>query len=1187
MKKNELKSFDITTYDVQIEYSKKLAPVEKKIDRIDQNHEKKSLKAHKDFLAKEKKSKAAIKALEDKLQGKKDRITKAKDNKIVKIDKKIESLLQEYNEYKEATTASIQKEIDRIQEETQNLKQQEEKDIKRIKDRYSQNVTSYVERLNTYNENFEANKKTFTDQYTEYGELLEQSLQRISQTKDEDEKTIHELLSSYIEQKETDNQTQLDQTNEHERQNNSQLIHIRRESNIKKNEIKALINELKASFEVRYKTAITKLDDEIKRLNTAFEVRKLLINKDLEINNEKLQKQIDELKDTKNKKMIKSINMKKDLFNIRAETVVEYEQTLLNQKIKIIEEEIAFYKKTLSTETTNIEKLTHYLQNDQDYIKHSAEFFKEINNKLAQELYHSELANNEYLVKHEKLKTEFLQNYISQFHQIKERLIHANQQQITQLKTINSELDDIDKFLDTVEPLKEIELNHLRESIEVGEIEERYQIKYAKQLHETKLLQNQLRKELALQDMATKELILEHEKQKQILNKKEHMDYIIADARLKHDKAEEIHKLRKNSTKLERSILKSSYESELEKAELQKDFVSLSTEKDNTLQIKEIELQIERLQKETDYKSEVINKQLEEDLMTLQEQIRTYERERDMYVTTLTQIVGEKEQDTDARIIALNKEMDQKLVQVEHALEREVKEPSLNIARGEVIIKERMSKLETNNIFFQEFIDSTTQLMQSENLSPDQIKQLITKNKSIFDKSYKYIDNTYQVLTDAVSFMNEIEATSIENKIEATDPNKVKRIEKQLQKRTLEIEKQYKQIESSKKDHKNKIKSSIQSEINQIAKQKKVTEDSLKEQINTLYESTFSLLKDLQKNISNEVLNLYSPLTKKDQERLDKARENAEKSKQRIEQEREEKILPITKELRDYMTEKEQEKQKIIEDYNDKIKIEKDKVQEIKNKALEDVNQVTKSQKEEKEQLSQKLAAIKNQKTPIIEKEINEISRIKLHLEEDYYSRLKILEHKDEETDRIFEYENRIYNIALENAESRYQDQVEKLEIKFQNDLQEIKDEITFINNQAQKNIEHIAKELQTSINEHEKNIFTVRPRFEESIGDAQKAIDDEKEIKLERRKELIEQNRKMTAQIEQIMFASFKEAYDKLQDNLDYYVEKYKIIEEEYFNTNKTSSSTIETLQKELKERLFNDLVEQHKKKTEDINKM
>ena len=1187
MKKNELKSFDITTYDVEIEYSKKIAPVQKKIDRIDQNHEKKSLQAHKDFLAKEKKSKALIKGFEDKLQDKKDRISNEKNNKIVKINKKIETLHSEYKEYKDQTTSSIQLEVDRIEEETKNLKVQEQKDIRRIKERYSQNITSYVERLNTYNENFESNKKTFTDQYTEYGLLLEDSLLRISETKKEDERIINELLSSYIAQKESDNQLQSNHKNEQEREINSQLIHIRRESNIKKNEIKALINELKASFEIRYKSAISKLDDEIKRLNTAFEVRKLLINKDLEINNHKLQKQIDELKDTKNKKMIKSINMKKDLFNIRAETVMKYEQTLLNQKIKIIEEEIDFYKRTLSSETSNIEKLTHFLQNDQDQIKHTAEFFKDGNSKLIEELYQSELANNEYVVKHEKLKTEFLQNYITLFYQIKERLIHANQQQIKQLKTINSELDDIDKFLDTVEPLKEIELNHLRESIEVGEIQERYQIKFAKQLHETKLLQNQLRKELALQDIQTKELILEHEKQIKMLHAKERMDHILADSRLKHDKAEEIHKLRRNSTKLERNILKSSYESELEKADLQKDFVSLSTEKDNTLQIKEIELQIERLQKETDYKSEVINKQLEEDLMTLHEQIRTFERERDMYVVTLTQIVGEKEQDTDQRIITLNKQMDQKLLHIEQALEREVKEPSLNIARGDVIIKERMSKLDTNNIFFQEFIDSTTQLMQSENLTPDQIKQLITKNKSIFDRSYKYIDNTYQVLTDAVSFMNEIENTSTQNKIDDTDPIKSKRIEKQLQKRSIEMEKQYTQIESSKRDHKNKIKSSIQSEMNQISKQKNVTDDSLKEQINILYESTFTLLKDLQNNIRQEVLNLYRPLTSKDQERLDKAIENAEKSKQRIEIEREEKILPITKELRDYMTEKEQEKQKIIIEYNKKIDEQKETIQTIKTKALQDVNDVTKIQKAEKEQLSVQLEKIKNQKTPIIESEIKEISNLKLHLEEEYYARLQLLDKKDEESQRIFEYEDRIYNIALENAESRYQDQLEKIERAFQTDIQKLKDEIIFINEQAKRNIDHIAKELQTSTNEHEKNIFTVRPRFEESIGDAQKAIDDEKIVKLERRKELIDQNRKMTDQIEQIMFASFKEAYDKLKDNLDYYVEKYKIIEEDYFSKNKTSSATIESLQTELKERLFNDLLEQHIKKSQDMNNM
>ena len=56
MNKVDLKAFDIETYDIEIEFSKKIAPIHKKIEKIEKNHEMKSLKVHKDFLSKEKKS---------------------------------------------------------------------------------------------------------------------------------------------------------------------------------------------------------------------------------------------------------------------------------------------------------------------------------------------------------------------------------------------------------------------------------------------------------------------------------------------------------------------------------------------------------------------------------------------------------------------------------------------------------------------------------------------------------------------------------------------------------------------------------------------------------------------------------------------------------------------------------------------------------------------------------------------------------------------------------------------------------------------------------------------------------------------------------------------------------------------------------------------------------------------------
>ena len=86
MKKKDLKSFDIASYDIEIEYNSKIAPITKKITKLNKSHETKSLKAHKDFLTKEKQSTEKLKVLDEKAVLKDQRIEKAVENKLVKAD---------------------------------------------------------------------------------------------------------------------------------------------------------------------------------------------------------------------------------------------------------------------------------------------------------------------------------------------------------------------------------------------------------------------------------------------------------------------------------------------------------------------------------------------------------------------------------------------------------------------------------------------------------------------------------------------------------------------------------------------------------------------------------------------------------------------------------------------------------------------------------------------------------------------------------------------------------------------------------------------------------------------------------------------------------------------------------------------------------------------------------------------
>ena len=138
MKKTELKSFDIATYDVEIEFNKKIAPIQKKIEKLDEQHETKSLKAHKDFLSREETSKNKIIEIDEKQILKHQRIEKAAENKLIKLRRKDQVIKQSFQDYKVAQHAANQIELDEVKARILELNDEQAADILVISTKYKQ-----------------------------------------------------------------------------------------------------------------------------------------------------------------------------------------------------------------------------------------------------------------------------------------------------------------------------------------------------------------------------------------------------------------------------------------------------------------------------------------------------------------------------------------------------------------------------------------------------------------------------------------------------------------------------------------------------------------------------------------------------------------------------------------------------------------------------------------------------------------------------------------------------------------------------------------------------------------------------------------------------------------------------------------------------------------------------------------
>ena len=1159
MKKTELKSFDIASFDIELEYNSKIAPINTKILKLNKNHETKSLKAHKDFLAKEKQSKEKLALLSDKAVLRDQRIEKAVENKLVKLRSKDNRFKKEFDEYKVIQTSEFNIKLEEIDIEIKELETSQADDITGIKEKYDKNVTSYVEKLDTYNNNYNNNKRLHKQQIIEYDELLVSKLKEISEIKETLDKNIQNKLDIYIERKTNENNNTDQSLLDVERELNNQTTHIRMESNIKVKEIKAFIEGITSEYENNSKAFINELEEQIDLLETEFSERELLVQKDLEMNLNKLNDELNQDEENQTKKTKKSIKMKIELFNLRASTTVGYEERILNEKILILKKEVEFAKETLAYELKNYEKLEVFLLSDQNELKDIGDYFKSINLTLKSELNNFELSNNDYLVKHEKLKTEFVNRYTSLFDGFKNKLLSSNKSSIDQLTGINQEIDEINKYLDTADPLKEIKVNRLRESIEANEVKERYNIRFAKQQHEIKLLNNQLENLIEIEKCNVKDKISENNKEITNIKNKETLDKALGKAKLKNEKATEVYKLRLNSTKLENNLLDGKFEKELQIFEFEKNISEIEVQKNNILITKEIEMEIKNINLEANYKIEVINKRLEEDLLKLDEEVNKLRYEQDSYSSALDleisteNLKGEKERNT------IHLQTDKKLSLINEALDREIRNPSLNMAKSQVVIDERINKFVISNVIYEDFIEESTNLLIDENLEIKQIKQIASNSENLIDKSTKYIQRTYETLNEALNFMSELELRTIKQKISTTkESGSIKKLNKILQKTNIEINKQKTAVNNARLDHETVIKNQIKLELSKFAKSKTEDIETLKGSVRAIYTSTYTSLKNLQDKILVQVNELYAPITKNDKELIENAEENSRKAIALVEQDRINKIDPIN-EAFDVFTNEVDERRKIkLAELDILISELKGTIKTLKDNSLDEVRVIKDDINELITVKSDHLVMIDKTESSEIVKQIEAIDGRKNDLDNIYKETTIRLGEKNSEAKKIFDYEERIYNIAIETANSRYNDSLNKTENGHLLNIKENNKDIDSVNKDAENFLKQINKDLLELTSKFEKNIFTTRPRLEESIGDAQKAIDKESKVKEKRLIELQDTHQKIALSLESSLYTFFQEGYEKLLQNLSFYLEKYKIIADEYNSSITTSNNVI-----------------------------
>lgn len=1159
MSKKTLNTYDIASYNIELEYNKEIDPIEKAIEKLHSSHESKSLKAHKDFLKREQKSKTAITQLQEKSVLKHQRIERAVDNKIKKLDPKERRAQEQLEQSTSEFEANAQEQIEAIHQVIEDLKTEEQEQVEEIKQKYKTNIESYIEKLDIYNNNYATNKQKHREQIANYQDQLNEQIASVKSFYDGIVSELEANLTAYLVEKEQSDDLVAQKYKDTSRQLNNKTTTIRKEANVHLDQMNDYVDNLQTEYSSHYDEIIERIESHIESLKSAFEEREALIETDLAINVEKLETQLAELDDDADKKIRRSLEQKRDLFQLRAATTIRYEQRLLDQELLLLERELKEFRTKAQFEEYNLEKLRVFLETDENSKKDASEHYKNLNLQLREHLDSFEQANNEYIYKHEQLKSDFIREYTRIFADLKYAAIDLAQSYLEKIADNNHAIDEINTFIDTAEPLKEIEVNRLREDIEINEVHERFKIKYAKQQYEIDLINTQLAYDKSIADIDYKESYSEYQKLVAEIRHKETYDKALEKAKLKHKKAELVYQLRTNSIELERRLLDSKYKTEDGIFEEEKKKAAIEVRRSNALKSKEIEYQIKNIDLEADYKVEVIQKRLEEDLLKLEEQLNKGKYQKDAYHATMEADIDKKRTDIKQRQYEVEREFNDKLDLIDKALERELKIPTKNKLKTEAVIDERMSKLDVNNVIFGDYITHSIDSFKDDKLSLDQIQEVIVKDTTILDKTMKYIDRAYQVYTDAISFMSEIEERNVLHQISATsDQGKIRKLQRQIEKITADRAKQLDQLHTEETDHKEVMRALVTTEIEELQRANPSTVVEMIEQTDQSYNKIFAKLSSIQEQVKETIQVLYAPLTKQDNELIEYATKNAQTAKDKVKQERADAISPIEQELKDYIASKEAEELAFFSETDEHLSETKAQVQHLKNDALAQTKAIKDARDQQIAEAKERQREIETKEGELIAAALEAIDEQQSRLEEEYTAATQKLNDKEDEAKKIFDYEDRIFMIASDSASSRYDDALLTAKQVHLNNIKQYK----AMREQAKQQKDATEHQLNQALFEEtkafEKNIFTVRPRLEESIGDAQKEIDNQIAEKMEQLSDLQQSNQRLINSAENRLFTAYQEATDKLSQNLQRYIEKYRLIEEGYGTQNEQANELI-----------------------------
>ncbi len=1072
-------------YTLEKTYNKRLNKHYQTITKLNKKETDLTDQAEKAFEAIEQKHKDQVNSLIETFKDQKYSLETTHKKHMKTQEETIKDLETTHKENIKALELDFKKSTLFIKDDIELLTQERAIKVKEIEKKYLEHNVTYQEKLDLYKQNLEKNKVNTINQFEEAIATLKDLLNDLEQDHTTQTK-LETLLTRFNKDLQKAFDAETDYADTLAKNATYTMNSLRKELNQYIKTITLGISKTKSALEAPF----SQFKDALKTFKLDTDKQKDVIDQDYTIEKIQLDAALENAKNAGDDATAKDLETRLKLTERRHNTLIKQQDLITN----LIDEEAQFISTWVTEDVALID--TIYDQQEtliNEHQTHLKDLFTTVEDHLnkSTELTKT-ITDKTHIKEHYNTITSYIDTCIKAINTFHKERLTAYINDAQNMKPLITEMDEIRTTLDTIEPLKEIEINKQKMTIDQEDASVRFDMKEAKLTHDLNHLtidhDTRIKKHTLLHNIN----ILSSLEDKQNLEatqayEKAHLDLEEKEALAKANflkKQEHIDADKKRSMEL--------YIINKEKQETERDINLTSLEKEFTLETYDLEQEIKEHTKKQAYEIDRTKKALEVALLKKQKQeaskTKHYEADKQAIIDEYNTQEAKIQQDIDAA----RKRLSDQQSFIDKALEKETSSPKTNIRNINAMIKTRIELITEHTQPLTEQLDAFEIARKPHK---PELKSLLRLIASPFEYTIKsFIQDIYSVKKESLNFVYNVKQKHIEQETisEKKKQSLLAKHEADHQKTLDQLDKDKTQLERTYLKHIHDTKARITS-------LDRPTLTRIKEETTELFKFINSTYKKEVKDIVDTITAAFQSLVEKDQALVINATENHKKAHKKARENYETTVKPLNQALSALKIDKTQ----ALNAFNEKqTKTVSESLDSI-NTHIDNLRTKIQTLEEEKTNLE----ASTQDKINTLTQEYEDAKRLTLESHKDAIKRLEAshekhiqkLDTRMQEAKNLYDYETDMFKQERTIIEDKRNESItEHAETKAQKAKTYDKELLTIQEDKQLKKAE-LDETLKTTNQAFETKILNSAARLETLIESTTRKIDQEGRLKKER----------------------------------------------------------------------------------------